>query len=81
MQLRLEKWYSTENRHEEHFFLADGLAAGYQESAYVFGYNPEIIPPALVGKIKAIILEHFDATRPNSRPSLAAHAALPSRGV
>lgn len=68
MKLRLEKWYSTENRHEEHFFLADGLAAGYQESAYVFGYNPELIPPELVKKIIALIEEHPDGLlRP--RPS------------
>jgi hypothetical protein len=56
-KLRLEKWYSTENRHEEHFFLVDGLAAGYQESAYCFGYNPEMISPEKVKRILAIIEE------------------------
>ena len=56
-KLRLEKWFSTENRHEEHYFLADGLAAGYQESAYVFGYNPEIVPPEKVKRILEIIRE------------------------
>lgn len=55
MKLRLEKWYSTENRHEEHFFLTDGLAAGYQESAYVFGYNPEIISQETLRKIIELI--------------------------
>lgn len=56
-ELRLEKWFSTENRHEEHFFLVDGLSAGYQESAYVFGYNPEIIGPDKLGRILQIINE------------------------
>jgi hypothetical protein len=54
-KLRLEKWYSTENRHEEHYFLVDGLAAGYQESAYVFGYNPEIVSKEKVKRILDII--------------------------
>ena len=57
MKVRLEKWYSTENRHEEHFFLVDGPAAGYQESAYVFGYNPEVISPEKVARIMAIVQE------------------------
>lgn len=56
-KLRLEKWFSTENRHEEHFFLVDGLKAGYQESAYVFGYNPEIVTPDKVSRILDIINE------------------------
>lgn len=55
MKLRLEKWYSTENRHEEHFFLQDGGSAGYQESAYVFGYNPEIISQETLRKIIELI--------------------------
>jgi hypothetical protein len=53
--LRLEKWYSTENRHECHYFLADGLVAGYQESAYVFGYNPELVSAEKVAHILRII--------------------------
>jgi len=55
--LRLEKWFSTENRHECHYFLKEGLAAGYQESAYVFGYNPEIVSPEKVKRILEIIRE------------------------
>lgn len=56
-ELKLEKWFSTENRHEEHFFMVDGLAAGYQESAYVFGYNPEVISPEKVERILRIVRE------------------------
>lgn len=55
MKLCLEKWYSTENRHEEHYFLADASSAGYQDSAYVFGYNPEIVSEEKVKKILEII--------------------------
>jgi hypothetical protein len=55
MKLRLEEWKSTENRHEKHYFMADGLAAGYQKSSYVFGYNPEIVSPDKVRRILAII--------------------------
>lgn len=54
-KLRLERWYSTENRHEEHYFVAEGLQAGYQESAYVFGYNPKLISKTKVKRILAII--------------------------
>lgn len=57
MKLRLEKWYSTENRHEEHFFLEGGISAGYQESAYVFGYNPELLTPDKIERMKAIAME------------------------
>lgn len=67
MRLRLEKWYSTENRHEEHYFLTDGLSAGYQESAYVFGYNPELVAPATVQKILALLGEP-DAIIPGTTP-------------
>ena len=54
-KLRLEKWYSTENRHEVHYFLAEKLTAGYQESAYVVGFNPEIISAKTIKQILAII--------------------------
>ena len=64
---RLERWYSTENRHEEHYFLADGLAAGYQESAYVFGYNPEIVSPQTVRAILDLIKR--EATCSSGSPS------------
>lgn len=57
MKLKLEKWQSSENRHEEHYFLADGPRTGYQDSAYVFGYNPELVTPEKVARILAIIKE------------------------
>jgi len=57
VELRLEKWHSTENRHEEHYFLEGGEFAGYQKSAYVFGYNPEIVTPEKVARILQIIQE------------------------
>ncbi len=55
MELRLEKWYSSENRHEEHFFMACGPSAGYQTSTYVFGYNPKIVSKEKVERILEII--------------------------
>jgi len=81
MKLKLEKWYSTENRHEEHFFLADGLAAGYQESAYVFGYNPEIVSAEKVQRILRIIQEPDDATSPNPSAPLTDPYADPGSGI
>ena len=55
MQLDLEVWSSTDNRHERHYFIKDGAGASYQDGRYVFGYNPEIVPPEKVERILAII--------------------------
>jgi hypothetical protein len=55
--LRLEKWASTDNRHECHYFLADCGPAAYQDGHYVFGYNPSLIGPDKVARILDIIKE------------------------
>jgi len=55
LKLRLEKWFSTTNKHEVHYFLDDKSPAG--DGAYVFGYNPEIILPDKLSRILDIINE------------------------
>jgi hypothetical protein len=55
MKLHLEVWESSENRHERHYFMKDGAAHGYQNAAYVFGYNPEIVSEDVVQKIIVLI--------------------------
>ena len=55
MKLHLEVWESSENRRELHYFMKDGAAHGYQDAAYVFGYNPEIVSADTVKKILALI--------------------------
>jgi hypothetical protein len=57
MQLSLEIWSSTDNRHERHFFIKDGAGASYQDGRYVFGYNPEIVSEDKVKRILEIIKE------------------------
>lgn len=56
-KLNLEVWSSTDNRHERHYFIADGQGASYQDGRYVFGYNPEIVDADKVQRILAIINE------------------------
>lgn len=58
MQLSLETWSSSDNRHERHYFLKDGQpGAAYQDGKYVFGYNPDIVSADKVQRILAIINE------------------------
>jgi hypothetical protein len=54
--LHYEEWYSTENRHERHYFLPSTGHVGYQtQGAYVFGYNPELVSAEKVAHILRII--------------------------
>jgi hypothetical protein len=57
MKLNLENWASSDNRHEKHFFIADGQGASYQDGRYVFGYNPDIVSEDKVERILKIIRE------------------------
>lgn len=57
MKLSLEKWWSSDNRHERHYFIKEGEGVSYQDGRYVFGYNPEIISPEKVHRILEIINE------------------------
>ena len=55
MKLRLEVWNSSENREERHFFINDFQPTAYQQSPYVFGYNPLVVSEDKVAKILEII--------------------------
>jgi hypothetical protein len=54
-KLSLEIWKSTENREERHFFVNDFSPTAYQQSPYVFGYNPQVVTEDQVSKILAIL--------------------------
>jgi hypothetical protein len=51
----LETWHSDNNREERHFFLKNAAKDGYQEHAYLFGYNPQIISESQIDEILKII--------------------------
>lgn len=55
MKLKLEVWQSSENREERHFFIEGFQPTAYQQSPYVFGYNPQIVSEAQVAQIMAIL--------------------------
>lgn len=55
MKLRLEVWKSSENREERHFFIDNFERTAYQQSPYVFGYNPLVVSEDKVEKILEII--------------------------
>lgn len=55
MKLRLEVWQSSENREERHFFKADFEQTAYQQSPYVFGYNPQVVTPEQVERILEVL--------------------------
>ena len=55
MKLRLETWTSSENREERHFFIDEFKPTAYQQSPYVFGFNPQVLNQEQVEKILAII--------------------------
>lgn len=42
--MRIERWTSSENREEIHYFVND-------METYLFGYNPEVIPKDVVSPI------------------------------
>lgn len=54
MKRFIEVWHSDNNREERHYFLKNE-GAGYQQHAYLFGYNPQIISEAQVEQILEII--------------------------
>jgi hypothetical protein len=56
-KLRLEVWHSSENREERHYFMSDPQPAGYQQSPYVWGYNPQVVSEEKVERILAILNE------------------------
>jgi len=41
-KLKLERWTSTMNHEERHYFI-EGKGRGYQHNKYVFGFNPELV--------------------------------------
>jgi len=43
--MRIENWHSSEGRTEVHYFRTD-------DDEYLFGYNPKLIPPELLTKLK-----------------------------
>jgi hypothetical protein len=53
--LSLEQWNSDHNRRERHYFLVDKDMHGYQEGQYVFGLNPELIPPEVETKMLEMV--------------------------
>lgn len=56
MTLHVENWYSTENRHERHYFLQDGKQHGYQvDGAYLCGINPDLVSPELEQQILELL--------------------------
>ena len=55
MKLKLEVWQSSENREERHFFEANFKPAAYQQSPYVWGYNPQVVTPDQVRRIMEIL--------------------------
>jgi len=52
--LLLEKWHSSENRHECHYFI-EGGGKGYQHNTFLFGYNPELIPEEVAHALLEIV--------------------------
>ena len=54
-KLKLEVWKSSENREERHFFINDFKPTAYQQSPYVFGYNPQVVSEEQVKQIIAIL--------------------------
>ena len=57
MKLRLEIWKSSENREERHFFIEAFEQSAYQQSPYVFGYNPQIVSEDTAAFILATIID------------------------
>ena len=44
----VEEWTSDDNQQEVHFFIAD------ERNTYLFGVNPEIIPPNEIYRLRAL---------------------------
>ena len=54
MTPELEVWTSNKNRTEKHYFLMGGEHA-YQDGRYLFGVNPQIVPPETEAKILELL--------------------------
>lgn len=54
-KLRLEVWQSTENREERHYFINEFNPTAYQQSPYVFGYDPQVVTEDQVRRILEVL--------------------------
>lgn len=47
-KIAVEEWTSDDNQQEVHFFIAG------KQNTYLFGVNPEIIPPNEIYRLRAL---------------------------